>query len=30
MALTRFTQLLDLAVGVVLVCSFAVLWLRRL
>lgn len=30
MSTTRFTQLLDLAVGVVLVASFAVLWLRRL
>lgn len=27
---TTFVQLLDLAVGIVLVCSFAALWLRRL
>lgn len=30
MSTIRFTQLLDLAVGVVLVASFAVLWLRRI
>lgn len=30
MSTIRFTQLLDMAVGAVLVASFAVLWLRRL